>query len=495
MAKQDKLLELVHSMSMSEKRYFKLFSQRHVTHSRTNYERLFELACDLEEPDPQVFDQKVKEAGLSLRYLSAEKYYLYQLVLRALSNFHSGRSVSLQVKEWLHQIEILFDKGLYDQCLALTHKTRQLAEKNDLYALLMEISLWERKVLAETEEVSAIKESHSQVLNHLALMDNMHAFMLLYYQLLEMEQALENETREQRRELLEPYIRHPFLQSQQVPLSFQAQRHYWMIFARYYRLMQMPKEELEANEQLLRIMNASQMYKEASPYDYLEVYNRILNLTLYHQPENFESRLQAVREFPRTLAKVPRNVQARVALDSGLFEVPWLLGLGRLDEAEEVLETLQADAVSYRQQLTPMQMLELIFWRGRCALQQGDPARTIQVVNELINDFNPEEHTFLHVYGRLLAVMAHYQRQNYPTIPYFCDAILRLLVQQKHRFGLEIWIVRQLRRLAKVEFRGQAYARLIFRGILSEWEEKIAAHPESRLPEYLDLPAWVRIVS
>lgn len=491
MAKRDKLLDLVHTLSMSEKRYFKVFSQRHVTKGNTHYLQLFELACSQESPDSKAFEEAVEESKIKAKYLAADKNYLYNLLLRALSNFHVGRTNSMMVKEWLHQVEILFDKGLYDQCLHLTAKARQAAEKYDLFALLMEISLWERKVLGEFDEISQIKESHSMVLDHLGFMDNMHAFMLLYYRLLEMEEDLRRKPVEERRKILKKFIAHPFLKSESVPLSFQATRHFWMIYALYYQWINHREEELKANEKLIRVMDANAQYREEYPWDYVEVYSRILNLKLYGQAKDFPEWLSFFREFPEKLKKAPRNVEARITLDAFLFEIPWLIREKQWELLPDAFTQLSNNISIYRRQVTLEQRLESIFWEGRYYEAIGKPGESIRVLTPLMNEFEDDERLDIQIFGRILTLQAHYLRENYTILPYLADSTLRMISSQKERFGLEAWVIRQLRRLAKVEFRGESYARTIFKGLLENWDEKIAENQPSRIHEYLSITEWV----
>lgn len=484
-------MDLVHTLSMSEKRYFNVFSQRHVTKGNTHYLQLFELACNLDTPDPKAFEAAVAAQNIKAKYLAADKNYLYNLLMRALSNFHAGRTNSMMVKEWLHQIEILFDKGLYEQCLHLTNKARKAAEKYDLFALLMEISLWERKVLGEFDEISKIKESHSMVLDHLGFMDNMHAFMLLYYRLLEMEDDLRKKPLAEREEVLGKFIIHPFLASEHVPLSFQARRHYWMIFALYYQLLNLADKEMEANEQLIRAMDENAQYREEYPWDYVEVYNRILNLKLYGQAEDFFEWLTFFREFPKRLKKAPRNVKARISLDAFLFEIPWMIREEKWADIPDALKELRHSIAVYRRQVTEEQQMEAIFWESRYFEAIGKPGEAIRILTPLINEYEDDERLDIQLYGRILMIQSHYLRDNYTILPYLADSSLRLLSHQKERFGLEAWIIRQLRRLAKVEFRGERYANLIFTGILEKWEDKVAENRPSRISEYLQVKEWV----
>ena len=50
---------------------------------------------------PIYWEKRLAKQKVSVRHLSSDKNYLYNLILRSLSAYHSGKSVSLQVKEFL----------------------------------------------------------------------------------------------------------------------------------------------------------------------------------------------------------------------------------------------------------------------------------------------------------------------------------------------------------------------------------------------------------
>ena len=107
--KADRLFELISSMSMSEKRYFKLFAGRHSGNEKSNYLKMFEVLEKMEDFQNDLLVQQLEKLEVSTRYLSSDKNYLYNLVLRSLSAFHWSKTAGLQVKEMLHQVEILFE--------------------------------------------------------------------------------------------------------------------------------------------------------------------------------------------------------------------------------------------------------------------------------------------------------------------------------------------------------------------------------------------------
>jgi hypothetical protein len=141
--KKNDLHELIHSMSKSEKRYFKLQCGRQAAEG--NYLRVFEI---LEKQ--LYFDEKglrEKLAGASfLAQLHVTKNYLREKIMESLRSFHSQMSKDAAVKDLLKNVEILFYKELYEQALEELNRAQVLAKEFELFTAQIEISRWKRKL-------------------------------------------------------------------------------------------------------------------------------------------------------------------------------------------------------------------------------------------------------------------------------------------------------------------------------------------------------------
>ena len=79
MKPSDELHLLIKNLSMSEKRYFKIFSSRHVIAGENNYIRLFDAIEKQEEyNEPKIKTTFGKEKFIT--HLPSEKHYLYNHV-------------------------------------------------------------------------------------------------------------------------------------------------------------------------------------------------------------------------------------------------------------------------------------------------------------------------------------------------------------------------------------------------------------------------------
>jgi hypothetical protein len=153
----DNLHRLVKSMTKPEKRYFKVFSSRHIIGDSNNYQVLFDAIDKQEEYDEIKLLKKFKDKTFINRF-SISKNRLYAALLKSLDSFHSNSSVEAQLQRQLHSIEILYHKSLYDQCLKLLQSARKVAVRHEKLTILVEIDKWEKKIY-EKDNYESLKGS------------------------------------------------------------------------------------------------------------------------------------------------------------------------------------------------------------------------------------------------------------------------------------------------------------------------------------------------
>ncbi|MBK6998254.1 MAG: hypothetical protein IPH31_26490 [Lewinellaceae bacterium] len=141
--KKNDLHQLIHSLTKSEKRYFKLQSQRQTAEG--NYLRIFEI---LEKQT--VFDEKALREKLDgatfLTQLHVTKNYLREKILESLRSYYSQLSQDAKVKDLLRNVEILFLKELFEQAADELQRAESLANEYELHTAQIEVSRWKRKL-------------------------------------------------------------------------------------------------------------------------------------------------------------------------------------------------------------------------------------------------------------------------------------------------------------------------------------------------------------
>jgi len=109
-----KLFSLVDGLSKNEKRYFK-------THTQSSSAlEIFDL-----------INKEHRDIARIEKYSSREKNYLLNAILRTLRGFHSEMSVNRILDNYIHEIDILVNKELYDLALSRILRGEKLAVRHE----------------------------------------------------------------------------------------------------------------------------------------------------------------------------------------------------------------------------------------------------------------------------------------------------------------------------------------------------------------------------
>lgn len=104
------LFELIHSLSKTEKRYFKRYTSLHGT-TEKNYVQLFDDVLKMDVYDEGIV--KKKYAGGYADNFGMMKQLLFQQIMKSLSSFYADSSIEHEILSIIRDIKILQKKGLY----------------------------------------------------------------------------------------------------------------------------------------------------------------------------------------------------------------------------------------------------------------------------------------------------------------------------------------------------------------------------------------------
>lgn len=127
------LFQLIHSLTPSEKRYFKLFAQRHVIGNKNHYEKLFDAFDAL--PRDKAYDEATFKRSLKgkawAKNFAVQKSLLQELVLSAMHAYHVEKTEEGKLNKLIVQIQFLYDKGLFEPAHKLLEEALQLAARRE----------------------------------------------------------------------------------------------------------------------------------------------------------------------------------------------------------------------------------------------------------------------------------------------------------------------------------------------------------------------------
>lgn len=142
----DELFLLVKSLSQAEKRYFRRYATLHSDQGQQKYLLLFDGLIQM--PAYNAASLRIQCKGEKfLNQLPAAKRHLMELILRSLRMFHEGKSVDRKIRQTLDELDILYERGLYKNCIRRIQKAKEVAQGHDRLSLMLELLRWERRLL------------------------------------------------------------------------------------------------------------------------------------------------------------------------------------------------------------------------------------------------------------------------------------------------------------------------------------------------------------
>ena len=138
---------LIKSMQKSDKRAFKLYINRSGNREGMKVVKLFDALDKMPEYDEDTLLMKVPE--ISKSQLSNAKSHLYRQILSSFRVIQTPHNVDMQIRELLDYTRILYNKGLYQQCLKTLEKAKGLAKGASRNHLYLEVQEFEKVIEAQ----------------------------------------------------------------------------------------------------------------------------------------------------------------------------------------------------------------------------------------------------------------------------------------------------------------------------------------------------------
>jgi len=410
---------------MSEKRYFKIFSERHTIGSQNKYVALFEQMDRTLIEDDKEIKANLENTGINASFLSADKNYLYQLILRSLNDFHHSKTFNIEIKEALITIEILFHKGLYQEALKLIAKAEILAAECENFQLRIDLLMWKKKCSGYSLGLKKAAEANTEIDHQVILLNNLKKITDLYYESNILQSNNEEHSKKEIIKRFEQIISKPELKQEKNALSFSAKIFYYLIYSNYYHVMDNKPEEYECLQKLVNILNASKTYSVENPLDYVSICNRLLAIKKFFATDTFFDDIKVLKEFVQKVHIRKEVVIQRVFVHISTHELEYYLinndfqqALSKIKEIEKEISKLDLD-------IEPFHMIYFYYLHAVTLIFVGQYNKALKFINKIINDFTFDARPQIHIRVEILNAIVHFELKNESLVISLVKQILK----------------------------------------------------------------------
>lgn len=481
MAKKGALFDLIHTLSKSEKRYFKRFAGLHG--AKSNYLILFD-AVEMQTLYDEAKIKKQLKDHTFINQLHVTKNYLYKLILKSLRSYHQKRSPQSQLKSMSNEVALLFEKELYEQALQISKQAESLALKYEKYLSLLDIYSWKRRLLLARYGAGTVRNEINDILKQEALaisrLQQLNHYWNITINLMQFFQPDTNQTVKE----------DPLLQKAPDANCYQATilyHHIWYTLHIISNRTDLAGQQLDS---LVQYIEDHPWQIKADPSSYITTLNNkiglMLNLKSYEQIPELLEKTQSIAEgyglqYRKHLAMKLQlrgyNIELEMYRDTGQFDKGLLL----IAEVKKFMKEHQNNI--------PAEYLVLLHYQfAYLNFMTRNLREALKDINEILNFTSANVRDDIYSFTRFLNLIIHYELNNIIVLRYAVAATRRFLKKKRKLMPFEKVLLRFFARISTTPIIRQ---KELFTKL---YQDLVQSHPpllsESDL-DYLDFKGWI----
>lgn len=493
-ADNDHLHRLIHSLTRAEKRYFKLYTSRHLVGDHSVHQLLFDAIAAQPAYDAPALRRQFAGQPFMRRF-PITKRRLYEAVLDSLDAFHAKSSVDDEVRRLLHHVELLHRKALYADAAKMLRSAQKLAKAHERSALLLQVAEWDRRFMERSNYAGIGEQALAKhatkvegIATHWIELDRLwrlkgETFLLLYQSgqapgLRELEQ-------------LGDLAAHPLLAGDAVLHSAGARflRHHVRGALAYARNnLRDCEKELEAAVRLLR---AAKGPFAGEPGLLLGVIANLaqVRMRLGRHQQALEG-FQEFRQAPLMMAKAPSpDLQMKLFVLGSSLQMSVLAAKGDFAKAVELIGALEEGFARYGNRISTVRRAELELQAAFVCFGAAQPGNALRWCNRLLGERGIDSHAELSALGRMLNLACLVELGKHDLLEYVVRNAQRARKQHRGPFAMERVLLEHAQALASTT---GPRRQLAWRSMLAALEEVAAEPKESAALDQIDFITWAR---
>lgn len=493
MAKQktDDLIRLIRSLTKAEKRHFRLFVQRNQSSEELLFLRLFDYLDKHEEYREDAVLKKLP--GIKKSQLPNLKAHLYGQLLTSLRLLSKNSNDDILLREMIDYARVLYNKGLYRPSLHFLDKVKHRARKLNYQAIALEAIEFEKLIESQyvTQSIhgrAGQLSSQSEALNRMIETANHYSNLSLQMYALFLKSGFARNAEDY--EKVAAFFQQHKPDAAYEELDFWGKIYYCQSFVWLYYIGQQFAACYRHVYTWVQLFEDDPSMKIHHPALYLKGLHNLLG-TLFNtlDYDRFCVQLERLEQFPAQVGGVmDNNVEGLYHLYRYLHRIDKHYLEGSYDEGVKLAPELTRYIAEETYHWDEHRIMVLNYRIGCLYFAVGDYDHSIEYLNRIINQKNPDYRADIQCFARILCLISHFELGNARLLEYQIKSVYRFLLQMEDLHQVQREIFGFLRRTPSMR-------REMLLGEFQRLHEKLlplSADPfERRSFMYLDILSWL----
>jgi hypothetical protein len=430
-------------MSKQEKRYFKIFASNNRKNS--NYVKLFDFIAKLEEYKDEIVKEKFSKENF-ISQLHVTKNLLHKLILRSLTVYHAEISEESKIKELLRFVEILYHKGLYDQCVYFLEKAEKIAQDNLYYIGVIEILEWKSKIAFITTKTSDLKKylisDYKDEIEKLKILKNKSIYRQLFYEILILNNEGTPIRSDSELEKYEKIMNNSYIKNEKIADSFFSRMMLYHINAYYYLNKGNIVKSHNYCKQVVELLEANPTQIIKSPIHYIAALNNYIytctQIGLFEQCYPALNKLKNVISFYNLPNDLTINLKETIFVRSNYLELELYKESCEFEKAKTLINELKNQQDLLLSLPTTRYKIFLLYTISYTYFILEEYSNALWWINNVLNITEQREPIDIFCFARVLNLLIHYELNNYDQIEYINNSNLRFFTTRNRMFKFEL---------------------------------------------------------
>jgi hypothetical protein len=485
----DALLQLISSMTKSEKRHLRIFVNRNQTTEDALFMRLFDELDKMKNYDEELILKKIPE--IKKQQISNLKAHLYKQILLCLRLIHRNYNEDIELREKIDYARILYNKGLYRQSLDLLDKAKQAAIRLNLHSIALQAVDFEKLIESQfatgnkTDRAEQLVKESKELINTI---DRQQSFsnlsLLLLNRYLKVGYARNaqdyTEAKDFLKEHIPPYNFDALSLAEKLSLS-QSYVEFYAItqeFVMVYKHAQRWVELLEDHQEML----------ENNMPNYLRgLHNLLIALFFLNQQDKFVANLKKLEGITKK-ADLDTNTESLAQLYTYIHRINQHYMKGTFSEGLKWIHQLEKILKNNDYGWDENRILVMHYKIACLYFGSGNSSKAVDHLNIIINSRNPDYREDIQCFARILNLISHYELGNMQLVEYQAKSVYRFLLKAGDLHEVQKLVLQFIR---KMPYMTPSLVKKEFISLKKNLEQVKALPYEQRPFLYLDIISWL----
>lgn len=497
MKRKDSLFRLIKSLSKSEKRFFKIYSSRHVIGNQNNYVQLFDAIDHQRVYQEEAILKKFKGEKFVKR-LAVAKTYLYDLILKSMNVYHAQNSIEAQLRELLGNIAFLHDKRLLNQAQNQVLKAQKLALDYEKRALLPEIIRWQKKIAEaqlfsdfNMENIHQLFENEQNILQELQSINDYWLLQARLYFHQNRKGAITNPSDLAK---ISEVLQSPLLQTEKEGMPLESQLLRYKTYSTYYFMIRDFANCYDYSKKLIELLESRPELLQLDSMQYVTSINNLLNMSsmLGKEAERSSYLLKLEEMIQHKKWKKPESLQIKLfeayyyqSILHCISEETYQEGLPLLQKVEEGLRKFKGKVNKIGEEMLCFYSFHIAFGAKAYPKARKWLEKSTQ---------NPAENLRedIYTFSKILTLLVAYElrEQDAVYLRKTIRSVYAFLYRKERMYQFETCVLQFLRKLTAIQTHEELKRH--FQALLLQLDELAEDNFERKAFGYFDFRAWLQ---